>query len=144
MCKVSSRPAAASAAVLLAVLLVYARMTGKSSRVSPPKSWNLNTVRATYVASQLRQMDKAHAALFLAYDLENGTDLDYRLNDSSGVTIMTKLKSGGSLSQEEPVRLSYPVFLPSHQRVRVAIEVLQPFVWPAPGDPSLTTSSRIS
>lgn len=129
--------ATAGAVALLAVLLVYAGMVYRSSRGGPPRSWSVNTVRATYVASQLRQMDKAHAALFLAYDLENGTDLDYRLNESSGVTVMSKLKSDGSLSQEEAARLSYPVFLPAHQSVRIAIETLQPFVWPAPGDPQL-------
>jgi len=127
----------AGAVVLLAVILVFAGMASRAPRAGAPKSWNPNTVRATYVASQLRQMDKAHAALFLAYDLENGTDLDYRLDETSGVFIMAKLKSDGSLSQEEPTRLSYPVFLPARQRVRVAIQILQPLAWPAPADPRL-------
>ncbi len=127
----------AGAAVLLAVILVFAGMASRAPRAGAPKPWNPNTVRASYVASQLRQVDKAHAALFLAYDLDNGTDLDYRLDEPSGVIIMARLKSDGSLSQEEPVRLSYPVFLPAHQRVRVAIQVLQPFTWPAPADPRL-------
>jgi len=127
----------AGAAVLLAVILVFAGMASRTPKGGAPKSWNPHTVRSTYVASQLRQMGKAHAALFLAYDLENGTDLDYRLDETSGVIIMARLESDGSLSQEEPLRLSYPVFLPAHQRVRVAIQVLQPFAWPAPADPRL-------
>src|SRR5260370_17107479 len=82
-------------------------------------------------------MDRALAGLFLSYDLENNTDRDYRLADSAGTVIMSRLKSGHSLSQEEPTRLSYPAFLPANQRVRVAIEISYPFVWPDPGDPAL-------
>jgi hypothetical protein len=48
---------------------------------------------------------------------------------------MSRLKSGQSLSQEELIRLSYPIFLPANQRVRMAIEISYPFVWPAAGDP---------
>src|SRR5262249_23495037 len=96
----------------------------------------LNTIKATYVGSQLKEADKAHATLFISYDLENNTDLDYRLADT-GVLIMSQLKSNGSLSQEETIRLSYPVFLPARRRVRIAIEDRRPFVWPAEKDPLL-------
>jgi hypothetical protein len=130
----------AGAALLLAAALLYAGMTFGHSRAASRKSWGLNPVAATYVATQLRQIDKTHAALFLAYDLENGTDLDYRLDDSS--IVMSKLKSDGSLSQEEPARLSYPVFAPARRRVRIAIELLQPFVWPAQADPRLQDKLR--
>jgi len=40
------------------------------------------------------------------------------------------LKSGGSLSQQEPLRLSYPFFLPAKQHARLAIEMTQAFTWP--------------
>jgi hypothetical protein len=108
-----------------------------SSPVKLPGSWNQDAIQATYVASQLRQIDTSLAALFLSYDLENNTDRDYRLTDSPGVVIMSRLKFDHSLSQEELIRLSYSAFLPANQRVRIAIEISYPFVWPAPGDPAL-------
>jgi hypothetical protein len=49
---------------------------------------------------------------------------------------MRRLQSDHSLSQEELIRLSYPVFLPANQRVRIAIEISYPFAWPSPGDPA--------
>jgi len=94
------------------------------------KDWNQEAIKAAYVAIQLREVDKTHSSLILSYDLNNLTDLDYRLAESSGAVIMSKLRSDGSLSQEEPVRLSYPVFLPARQHARMAIEISQPFTWP--------------
>jgi hypothetical protein len=87
------------------------------------------------VASQLKALDKAHATLTLSYDLENRSDHDYRLADGSGVVLMSRLKSDGSLSQEEPIRLGYPVFLPARQRARVGIQITQSFTWPIQSDP---------
>ena len=48
--------------------------------------------------------------------------------------ILSKLKTDGSFSQEEPIRLAYPVFLPAKQHARLAIEITQPFNWPAEKD----------
>ena len=50
------------------------------------------------------------------------------------MVILSRLKSDGSYSQEEPIRLAYPVFLPARQHARLAIEITQPFAWPAEGD----------
>jgi len=86
------------------------------------KLWNQEAIKATYVASQLKELDKTHSILTLSYDLENDTDSDYRLNAGPDVVIQSRLKSGGSLSQQEPLRLSYPVFLPARQHARLAIE----------------------
>ena len=127
--------ASAGASFFLVFLLILGAF--HSSPVKPPGSWNQNAIEATYVGGQLRQIDKSLAGLFLSYDLENNTDRDYRLADSAGTVIMSRLKSGHSLSQEEPTRLSYPAFLPANQRVRVAIEISYPFVWPAPEDRGL-------
>src|SRR6266404_602470 len=113
--------ASAGAGFFLVVFLILGGTAFNSSPVKPPGSWNQNAIKATYVGSQLRQIDKSVAALFLSYDLENNTDRDY-LADAPGVVIMSRLKSGNSLSQEELIRLSYPVFLPANQRVRIAIE----------------------
>src|SRR5882762_2044117 len=89
--------ASAGASFFLVLLLILGAFN--SSPVKPPGSWNQNAIKATYVGSQLRQIDKSVAALFLSYDLENNTDRDY-LADAPGVVIMSRLKSGNSLSQE--------------------------------------------
>ncbi len=128
--------ASAGAGFFLVLLLILGGAFN-STRGKPPGSWNQNAIKATYVGSQLRQIDKSIAGLFLSYDLENNTDRDYRLADAPGVVIMSRFKSDHSLSQEELIRLSYPAFLPANQRVRIAIEITYPFVWPAPRDPAL-------
>jgi hypothetical protein len=125
------------AGFFLVLLLILGGAAFNSSPVKPAGSWNQNAIKATYVGSQLRQIDKTLAGLFLSYDFENNTDRDYRLTDAPGVVIMSRLKSDHSLSQEELIRLSYPAFLPANQRVRIAIVISYPFVWPAPGDPAL-------
>src|SRR5207302_3146620 len=81
-------------------------------------------------ATQLREVDKTRAALILSYDLSNMSNVDYRLTDGSGVVVMSRLKSDGSLSQEQRIRLSYPVFLPAGQRAHLAFEITREFVWP--------------
>lgn len=89
-----------------------------------------------------KELDKSAARLTLTYELENMTDVDYHLAEGPGLVIATKLASGGGLSQEERVRLSYPVFLPARQSVRIAIEITQPFAWPVEDDPGYETRLR--
>jgi hypothetical protein len=124
------------AGFFLVLLLILGGAAFNSSPVKSPGSWNQGAIKATYVGSQLRQIDKTLVSLFLSYDFENNTGRDYRLADAPGVVIMSRLKSDHSLSQEELIRLSYPAFLPANQRVRIAIVISYPFVWPAPGDPA--------
>jgi hypothetical protein len=124
----------AGAGLLLVVLLKLSLPVLKHAPDEVAKGWNREGIKATYMAAQLREVDKTHSALTLSYDLNNLTDLDYRLAESSGVVIMSRLNSGGSLSQEEPVRLSYAVFLPAKQRARLAIEISQTFAWPVQND----------
>jgi hypothetical protein len=99
-----------------------------------PKGWSREGIKAVYVATQLREVDKAHSSLILSYDLNNLTDLDYRIAEGAGVVILSRLKSDGSLSQQEAIRLNYPVFLPAKQRARLAIEISRTFAWPARDD----------
>jgi hypothetical protein len=129
--------ASAVASFLLVILLILGGSVFHRSLPSTRGYWNQNAIKATYVAGQLRQIDNSLAGLFLSYDLENNTGRDYRLADAAGIVIMSRLKSGHSLSQEELIRLSYPVFLPANERVRIAIEISRPFVWPAPEDRAL-------
>jgi hypothetical protein len=93
-----------------------------------------DAITATYVGTQLKEIDKAHATLFFSYDLENNTDIDYRLADVPGVLIAAR-RTDGNLRQEV-LRLSYPTFLPAKQRVRIAIEDERPFAWPRESGPS--------
>lgn len=106
----------------------------KRSPRQQPTSWSQGTISAGYIGSQLREIDKARASLVISYDLENNTDADYRLSDGPGVVILSRLKSDASYSQDQPIRLSYPVFLPARQHARLALEITQPFNWPSDAD----------
>lgn len=127
-----------AAGLSLLVVLIVAGTPGKkqasASSGSTPAGWNREAITASYVASQLRELDKTRSSLILSYDLKNETDADYRLAEGPSVVIMGRLRSIGSLSEKEPVRLSYPVFLPAKQRARMAIEISRSFAWPGPRD----------
>jgi hypothetical protein len=124
--------ASSAGVVLLLAILTLARPLFKNTPVEArtQSGWNREGIKAKYVAAQLREVDKAHCSLILSYDLNNQTDLDYRLTDGAGVVIMSRLKGDGSLSQEESIHLSYPVVLPARQRARLAIELSKAFAWP--------------
>ena len=124
----------AVAGLLVVVILKFSLPVLKPAPDEPGKGWSREGIKATYMATQLREVDKTHSALVLSYDLNNLTDVDFRLAEGSGVVIMRRLNSGGSLSQEEPIRLGYPVFLPAKQRARLAIEISQAFTWPVQND----------
>lgn len=121
--------------VLLGISLV--RNNGSIFRRSvreEPAAWNQGIISAGYIGSQLREIDKTRASLVISYDLENNTDSDYRLADGPSLVILSRLKSDGSYSQDQPIRLSYPVFLPARQHARLAVEITQPFNWPSDAD----------
>lgn len=122
--------AGAAGVVFLLTVWAFGGTSFKRQPKEASKNWNRDGIKAVYMATQLRQLDKNHASLVLSYDLNNLTDVDYRLSEGSGVVIMSRLKSDGSLSQEQHMRLSYPVFLPAGQRAHLAIEITQEFVWP--------------
>lgn len=99
-------------------------------------AWSQGTINAGYIGSQLREIDKTRASLVISYDLENTTDSDYRLTDGPNVVILSRLKSDGSYSLDQPIRLSYPVFLPPRQHARLAVEITERFDWPSDADTS--------
>ena len=120
-------------------LLGITLVTGNGTilkRTSRPEraAWNQGTIDAGYIGSQLREIDKKRASLVILYDLENTTDSDYRLADGPSVVILSRLKSDGSYSQDQPIRLSYPVFLPARRHARLSVEITQPFNWPSDAD----------
>ena len=106
----------------------------RTPREQPAAAWSQGAINAGYIGSQLREIDKTRASLVISYDLENTTDSDYRLADGPSVVILSRLKSDGSYSQDQPIRLSYPVFLPARQHARLAVEITQPFNWPSDAD----------
>jgi hypothetical protein len=110
---------------------VQSSESGAAKSVRPSES---EAITAAYVGIRVKEIDKAHATLFFSYDLENNTDIDYRLADIPGVFIVAR-GMDGSLSQVEAFRLSYPTFLPAKQRVRIAIEAARSFAWPRESDP---------
>lgn len=116
--------------LLLAILTLGRPIFKKPAQQEVRTGWNQDGIKASYVAAQLREVDKAHSSLILSYDLSNLTDLDYQLSEGPGVVIMSKLTGHGSYSQEQAIHLSYPVFLPARQRARLAIEISQTFAWP--------------
>lgn len=132
--------AALTLAATLAVFKMFPSHVGSQS--APPLPWNEAPIKATYVGSQLTEADKDHATLSLSYDLDNNADFDYRLANGSGVVILSRLQSDGSLNQQEAMRLGYPVFLPARQRARIAIEITEPFAWPTSDDPSYVDQLR--
>ena len=132
----------ASAGLLLLLVLMVGETAFNRAQNRAPKSWSGTAFKAKYVGSQLKERDKTFATLTLSYELENTTDVDYRLAEGPSLVIARKLISGGSLSQEEPVRLSYPAFLPARQSARIAIEITQPFEWPREDDPAYDDKLR--
>ena len=127
---------AGSAGLTLLALGLLASTTAlfrRSHREDRP-TWSQGTISAGYVGSQLKQIDLTRSSLIISYDLENNTDSDYHLADGPSVIILSRLKSDGSYSQEQPIRLAYPVFLPARQHARLAIEITQAFNWPAEED----------
>jgi hypothetical protein len=126
-------------ALALTALIFYLR---SGSGGATPKAWNPNAITANYVGAQLRQLDSGNAALYLAYEVTNHTDSDYRLADGPAALVMSRLRADGSLSSQQPVRLSYPTFLPARQRARVALEVPSAFGWPDDNDAAFQDKLR--
>lgn len=126
-------------ALSLTALILYLR---SGPGAATPKPWNSSAITANYVGAQLRQLDSGNAALYLAYEVTNHTDSDYRLADGPGALVMSRLKADGSLSSQQPARLSYPTFLPARQRARVALEVPSSFDWPEDSDAAFQDKLR--
>ena len=125
------------ALALSAIIFFYLHIT-----TAAPKPWNTTAITASYVGAQLRQVDSGNASLYLAYEVQNHTDSDYRLADGPAALVMTRLRADGSLSSQQQVRFSYPTFLPARQRARVALEIRSPFGWPVENDPAFQDKLR--
>jgi len=93
--------------------------------------WNPTPIQSTFAGVQVKEVDSTHATLIFSYDLDNNTDTDYQLTKGSSTVVMTRLKSSGSVSSEEPIELDNSVFLPARNRARIAVQITRNFGWPA-------------
>jgi hypothetical protein len=114
----------------VAAFLIMVRMRGRDFFRKPANSWNAAAVKGSYAGVQVREIDAKNAAIVFFFDLENGTDLDYRLDNGPNLVILGRLKSDGSLSSEKPIRLNHAVFVPTKNRTRIGLEIVEPFGWP--------------
>src|ERR1700677_4791870 len=108
-------------ACLLALVVFVLPRTPPNERAQPPAAtaapvWNEWAVQSSFAGVQVKEVDATHAALIFSYDLDNNTDVDYRLAKGPATGVMTRLKSSGSVSSEEPVELDSYVFLPARHR----------------------------
>jgi hypothetical protein len=120
--------------VACAVLLVLMLAAGKSTRSSPPAKqappWNSQAIESIPAGIRVQEIDPTHATVVFLYDLDNKTDTDYHLAKGPNVVVMSRLKSGGTLSADEPITLDSAAFVPARNRTRIALEVSHPFNWP--------------
>src|SRR5437667_6857832 len=101
-----------SAGITRLALALLANSTSlfKRSNREEAAAWSQKPISAGYIGSQLKQIDKTRSSLIISYELENNTDSDYHLAEGPGLVILSKLKTDGSFSQEEPIRLAFRCF----------------------------------
>lgn len=117
----------------LVVIEFFPRSPRQDPSAKPAQAsvWNSVSVRGTFAGVQVHEVDPAHVQLVFYYDLDNDTDEDYQLTKGPGTVVMTRLKSNGSLSSDEPMELDHSVFLPARNRTRISLESTQAFSWPS-------------
>jgi len=117
-------------ALALFVILAGPRVARSNPPSEQPSPWNSHAIRSSLAAIRVQEVDSTHAAVVFLYDLENTTDRDYRLIKGPNIVIMSRLKSSGTLSGEEPIALNSTAFIPAQNRTRIALEVSHLFSWP--------------
>lgn len=117
----------------LVVIEIFPRLQRQDAASKPaqPSVWNSVSLSGTFAGLQVHQVDPTHVQLIFYYDLDNETDADYQLTKGPGTVVMTRLKSNGSLSSDEPMELDHSVFLPARNRTRISLLTTQAFNWPA-------------
>jgi hypothetical protein len=121
-------------AILLVLALVVGRYSRPSTATSASSPWNAHAIEGTLAGIRVSEIDPAHAAVVFLYDLDNRTGGDYTLSKGSDIVIMSRLKSGNSLSSDDPATIQSSAFLPAGNRARVALQIVQPFSWPSQKD----------
>lgn len=129
-----------AASVIAVVLLTLGLASGKVPRwialLRRGNTWNSRAIEATFAGVQVREVDSSNATVVFLYDLDNKTDDDYQLAAGSSLIIMSRVKSDGSLTADEPLTLAASSFVPARNRTRIAVQIMRPFSWPQDSDPS--------
>jgi hypothetical protein len=120
----------ASAVVLLLVVIVAGRPPRNPPAAVETPPWNSQAIEGTLAGIRVQEIDLTHAAVVFLYDIENRTDTDYRLAKGPSIVIMSRLKSGGTLSADERIELDSAAFVPARNRTRIALQVSHIFSWP--------------
>ena len=107
--------------------LIIAGFMWYQSRPKLPKPWNPNAIIATYDYIDVEGQDNNFV---FYYTLENKTDIDYKISETSDVVIMGKLEKQKSLtgdSKDEYLKPDHPILIPAKQRIRFGIHLKYPF-----------------
>ncbi len=117
-----------------------------TSRGTPPRPWNENAIKATFVKSDVltlypapgdpRSIKYPLAAVTFEFDLKNGSGLDYRLEPPHKTLIaMQRLKSGALIdgsgiawralkgAEEVDSPAGGPILIPAGQTARVVFDI---------------------
>jgi hypothetical protein len=118
----------------LLVLVVFVLPRAPQNEVVEKRAqapvWNSSAIQSSFAGVQVREVDATHAKLIFSYDLDNNTDTDYHVATGPATVVMTRLRSNGSVSSEEPVELSNSIFLPARNRTHISVEIARNFNWP--------------
>jgi hypothetical protein len=137
--------ASTGAGFALIVAILAGGLFWYKSRPKTPRAWNSNAVTAKFATLEFSNNPTDNVLFFFNYDLENNTDVDYRFlgratDEPKGWTrvevvptagavtvfILKKLKSGGSLAQDNDIEWD-SVFLPARKEVRFQVRVSYPY-----------------
>jgi len=129
----------AACLVLFLALFVSGKLPHWALRSAP---WDARAIHASFAGVRVQEVDSAHAAVLLFYDLENRTDADYHLASGPNVVIMSRLAADGTLSADRPATLESSAFVPSRNRTRITLELSRPFTWPTEKDSAAEQSIR--
>jgi hypothetical protein len=132
----------AIATLSVAAVLTLVRTHGWDFFRKTVNPWNAAAIKGSFAGVQVREIDAKNAAIVFFYDLENGTDLDYRLDNGPNLVILGRLKSDGSLSPEKQIRLNHAAFVPTKNRTRIGLEIVEPFGWPERTDAAAENKFR--
>lgn len=92
-------------------------------RPKPPKPWNTGALKATFSYVDTEGEGKS---LVFYYLVENTTPVDYKVSSSSELSLAARLKQQKSLTmdrEQKSLLLDYPIFVPAHERVLLAVHL---------------------
>ncbi len=98
------------------------------NRPKPPKPWNDQAIKAEFDYADA-EVEGEKNTLVVFYTLENKTDFDYTISDTTEMKIGAQLERQNSFSVNNDgyVRSDLPLFVPAHGRVRYAVHLAYPY-----------------